>query len=971
MLIAIMGLSVVASLLPGFGQQALAASTPTAAFNSTDDPATISAIEELLRDNDSGAALGNTEVVVRGGIWGDGTLFHYVRSVDANSRHYGIQYSTSYYCVNGTPQTNPGDSNEGTIKIEASIYAHLGDTYHDDSTIAFDAHVSHITFTPKQVPGQPLNHSKEVSYDPAGRDNSSDSNDIKTNEGLHPGSGVSKIEVNGKNITAGCDITVADTSKPMPNLMSSNTPQAVKEDWAAALRTAGGDNDKPGTTSTGSADAGNSTDDKQLECDGSSSALSWLICPFIDLMTNMVNALDKFITAQLTVKTNAIFCDTGDTCVAYYSAWQSFRNIALGLLAIAGLVMVISQALGMEILDAYTIRKVLPRVLIVAIGITLSWSLMEFFVNFTNDLAFGIRHLIYQPFGSLRNEIDLSFGGAAGSIIGGFTALTLFGVFGLLSFLVTAGLAVLVAFIVLVLRQVAITLLVLIAPIAIIAYVLPNTQRIYKFWWESFSKALLMFPLIAAFIAAGRVFSAIAIHNSSGSGGDANQLIGFAAYFAPYFLIPATFKFAGGALAQLGGFVNDRGRGAFDRLRQFRGGQSQRNLERLRMGTRFEGTVPGTKRLSTLGNEISKGVGTGWKGRFGLGERGALARAYVNQEARDKLLQDPKMQAIKGKNDYNRIIAEGMGDERRGREALLNHLMNGGDDGKTFYTREEAQARVDVAAKAAKAAGAFTKGHAAAAFYNMVRDGTAIRDTDDLARLAAVIGDGDNNNTYTYAAEGASISRQVGRSDLAAASEPIGELAFAHSDLIYDKGLYNGDSTEAGRDLDRLRHAAWASGAGGEVAYTKFSTAKGRTVRNDTRAAVDILKAHRKAVEAGEASPYNAEQVQFAAATLVESQNAIDQNYGKLNNRIDAAREMAKDEGALNWYLDTGTTVNETEQIASNLEDRTPVYATGQRETTNREVIQKIVGDRFNSMTPEQRRIAEANRANEDQDQNH
>src|SRR5204862_5967758 len=110
----------------------------------------------------------------------------------------------------------------------------------------------------------------------------------------------------------------------------------------------------------------------------------------------------------------------------------------------------------------------------------------------------------------------------------------------------------------LVLLQILIMILVILAPVAIITYILPNTQRVYKFWWDAFSKALLMFPLIAGFIAAGRVFSAIAIANSDG--GALGQTIGFVAYFAPYFLIPATFRFAGGALSQLGGFVNDRGK---------------------------------------------------------------------------------------------------------------------------------------------------------------------------------------------------------------------------------------------------------------------------------------------------------------------------------------------------------------------------------------------------------------------------
>jgi hypothetical protein len=148
----------------------------------------------------------------------------------------------------------------------------------------------------------------------------------------------------------------------------------------------------------------------------------------------------------------------------------------------------------------------------------------------------------------------------------------------MISYVVTAMLAILIAILVLIIRQIVIILLLILAPIAIVASILPNTQKYYKFWWESFSKALLMFPLIAAFIASGRVFAAISIQN----GGGINQLIAFIAYFAPYFLIPLTFKFAGGALSSLGGFVNNRGTGLFKGLSNYRSGQMKSRVERAR-----------------------------------------------------------------------------------------------------------------------------------------------------------------------------------------------------------------------------------------------------------------------------------------------------------------------------------------------------------------------------------------------------
>ncbi len=316
--------------------------------------------------------------------------------------------------------------------------------------------------------------------------------------------------------------------------------------------------------------------------------LTWLLCPAVKGLINIVGAIDDIITSQLSVGTdnngsnpNQIFCDKDDpgsdgaqkSCKAYESAWKSFRNIALGLMVVSGLIIVIAQALGWEILDAYAIRKTLPRLIIAAVAITLSWKLMGFFVEFTNDLGYGIRSLIYKPFADANfDQATLGGGGTvAASLVGG-VAIGALGIFGLLSFAATAALAVAVAFLVLIVRQLVIIVLIIFAPIAILAFILPNTQKVYKLWWESFSKALLMFPIIAAFIAVGRVFAAVSATSGGGTLGD---FIGFVAYFAPYFLLPLTFRFAGGALANIGGFIDNKGKGGFDRLKKFRQGQYQ------------------------------------------------------------------------------------------------------------------------------------------------------------------------------------------------------------------------------------------------------------------------------------------------------------------------------------------------------------------------------------------------------------
>jgi hypothetical protein len=408
------------------------------------------------------------------------------------------------------------------------------------------------------------------------------------------------------------------------------------------------------TSGGGGSAAGSDQSDASLGCDGSANPLSWIICPVVnDLLVPAIDATDQLITNELSIKSESIFCtgnsSSNDPCEAYYTAWVSFRNIALGLLVVAGLIIVIAQAVGMEILDAYTVRKMLPRLLVAAVGITLSWTLMNFAVTLSNDLGFGVRDLITAPFHNFDSSINLNFangGGFVGGLenfIGGTGGLALGLAAGaslwiatgglgiILSYVLTAGLAVLVAVLVLVLRQIAVIMLILVAPIALIAYVLPNTQRVFRFWWESFIRALLMFPMIAAMIAAGRVFAAISLTSAdNGAGGVLRGLIGFVAYFAPYFMIPMTFRFSGGVMSGFGNFVQQRAQGAFSGLGGWRSNIRKDRISRARSGGLYRGSNKLARMMNTVG-DYTLDVDENLPYDFGTGNRaGVITRGKYN-----------------------------------------------------------------------------------------------------------------------------------------------------------------------------------------------------------------------------------------------------------------------------------------------------------------------------------------------------
>ncbi len=520
-------------------------------------------------------AFQSSQVIARGGFFGNGKIFSYAQLV----KDYGYQYIDSYYCTNGAPQTQKPASKEKYYKVEISVIVDLDQNFFKHKNIPYEKAITRIDYND----GQPVN---AVDQSWSASDAGYPLNQAFESSPAMPGS----CAVEGFSVTD-------SPTRISPGIQVLEiASQATKDSWTATMKTisAGVIGTPLGSTTAN----GGSTTPPKLSCTigsvtGLLNPLNWVLCPAISGMSDIIGFVDSSIVSQLSVGTdgksdtpNQIFCNTG-TCNAYYSAWSSFRNIALGLMVVAGLLVLISQALGMEILDAYTLRKTLPRLLIAAIAITLSWQLMSFFVQLTNDLGYGVRNLIYYPFTNALGgniNIDVSSWSANGaSLLAGIGYLAI-GAFGLLTLAASGALALLIAFFVLVLRQIAIIVLIITAPIAIMAYILPNTQNVYKLWWEAFSRALLMFPLIVAFLAAGHVFSLVAISNNNGHPGPLYQFAAFVSYFAPYFLIPATFKLAGGAIRQIGGFVNDRGNGAFGMLRNARNQSSQKRVKAFRTG---------------------------------------------------------------------------------------------------------------------------------------------------------------------------------------------------------------------------------------------------------------------------------------------------------------------------------------------------------------------------------------------------
>ena len=451
--------------------------------------------------------------------------------------------------------------------------------------------------------------------------------------------------------------------------------------------------------------------------------LNWLVCPLVKGASNLVELLDSAINQMLTIDVTDIFNDQQQPGKAYHQAWGVFRTFALAIIAIAALIMVIAQAAGLDFLDAYTIRKILPRLLMAAIGITLSWELMEFAVTLSNDVGNGIRAIIYAPFQSL-SEAGVGLSNLSKSIILLFSVggLLAYGWFGLLTLVVTGVLAVLVAFLSLTFRRILIIFLVMVAPFAIACSILPNTQRAWKLWRDSLMSALVVFLIISAFIAVGRVFSLTAMVSSTNQGFDQSlsQVIAVVAYFAPYFLIPLAFRLAGGFIATVGGMVNDRSRGMFDRLRQARAQRPGQRYEAFQHGRFGSDNFLLNPRRRVIGapmrgvNALGQRWNLGLANRFGFTAQGHAAEAvHTNAEIDETLRNNHNLAELANNDDANAVMAFS-GDTMGGAQSAARQLFRRADGS---YDEARGQAAI-----AAASAVGFQKGNSAAALKTVAQN---------------------------------------------------------------------------------------------------------------------------------------------------------------------------------------------------------------------------------------------------------
>jgi len=314
-------------------------------------------------------------------------------------------------------------------------------------------------------------------------------------------------------------------------------------------------------------------EDEASSC--SVSGVGWFICPIsvflAEAMDNVFNILADMIKVQPSV--------LGDSNNSMYIAWNVMRNIANVAFVIAFLVIIYSQLSNFGVSN-YGIKKLVPRLIIAAILVNVSFIVSAIAIDISNILGYSIQNVFNTIRENVFNLTDENFNGvnqamddpwaqittiilAGGGVYAGVAYAASGGLYMLIPLLLGLILTLIFVVIVLAARQAIIVILVIIAPLAFVANLLPNTEKWFEKWKDLFMTMLIFFPAFSLVFGGSQLAGQLIIQNAGGN--IVTVLFGMAVQIAPLVITPLLLKFSGSLLGRIAQIANNPTKGVLDR----------------------------------------------------------------------------------------------------------------------------------------------------------------------------------------------------------------------------------------------------------------------------------------------------------------------------------------------------------------------------------------------------------------------
>lgn len=333
-------------------------------------------------------------------------------------------------------------------------------------------------------------------------------------------------------------ISLSDTEK---NVSFANYQKTNKDNWPGVKSSTQISVDQ-------TREQNNNADADEPEADCTAPGFGWFVCGAIKYFEEFTKWVeDKLITPMFDTK--PLSFDADESTNPLYAAWNATRAIANVFFVLVFIAVIFANLFGME---AYNVKKILPKLVVAAILIQASYFMMAIAIDITNILGNGLREIM----AAVTPDVNYK-----GGTLGGFVTLGA-------SLLIAAALAAKIAavgiiagalplaiglaavMITLVLRQTLIVLAIITAPIAIVSMVLPNTERFFRSWMNLFIKLLLMYPMIVFLFAAGRLAAFATLSNNTALSA-VSPIVAMLCMALPLLAVPFTFSWAGGIMQKV------------------------------------------------------------------------------------------------------------------------------------------------------------------------------------------------------------------------------------------------------------------------------------------------------------------------------------------------------------------------------------------------------------------------------------
>lgn len=670
-------------------------------------------------------------------------------------------------------------------------------------------------------------------------------------------------------------------------------------------------------------------------------AFKWAACPILEYIigdttnTTETNGLLGYMQSKMTTwlvgDADTFNTAEGKAGASYYKAWNSFRTIAVSLIIIAGIVMVVAQAVGSSVIDAYTVRKIAPRLIAYAIIMTLSWWLLKWLYQFFDNLTVWIASIISAPFSDLK-AAPLDGTAMFSSALVVFTAIAAINPPIVFTYVLTFLTAVFVAWLILALRQMLLIFLLLIAPLAIAAFILPGTKKLGDFWWNSTVTLLLMGPAIGAAIVFGQIIPNIFVTPANANQFDKFGVIRLGAPFIGYASTAFIAARLGGLAGTITGMANDKAKGVFDRVSNKRGEMRAKRFNDMGKGQAWSNNNFVGKGLNkfTRGAALAGNVAANKPTAFlrkSSYQNGGIFSASSDQAARahaGEIQKDARWGAIQNNDDAMRAATY-----RDDKTALseMSKLYTKERFAKGDVTQAQAEAegtrRAQQAIQALQATGLErSAGMQYAAATGLAATGTGIDDYMDQASIISRVAGGNESRRKALAGDMNFTNKKAGRhGDLAAGFGNVDEAAAGYAD--YQRNLAIAQSTTADEATRRAAQKevrtyedkinAHGVAAARGASMHDLAGDKGATHKNTARVLNRALERHIATLNDTTASAEARDKAATEVGSIVAQMNNMKSSIPMFSN---AANSAAMHEHGLR-------SADQNMQIVNNLTQRT------------------------------------------------